>query len=408
MYCTNCGRESEESIKFCVYCGTVLDEGDTGSGTGGREGSGRMASQAAAVSMAETEHAAAGRRITFILAVILNAFVITMGFMRWIRIRIRFIGFDERYHLWEAVQLVEDIADLTGKRELDFFALFLAIPLILWLIGILLTMVGILSWVINQARRKAWKWFIGASIVQMMSALLFLITAYGMRFLINNTVAWKLESTIGWRPDSVTIGDSIRVSLWPWIVLGLSIFMLIMFSASRDPEKPSGYKGTAAAAMSMPPVASAVSSAMSSMNAMVSKTASATDWNDENTMMPDWDDDCTILLDSEGNGQRIPEFFHVVLQDRKMDSQVYTCNVMESLVIGRDAREADVVIEGNKSISRKHCRLFRDGDTCFVEDLDSANHTYLNGEMLTLPMPLQEGDVLKLGMVECVVTECSL
>lgn len=405
MYCTNCGRESEESTKFCVYCGAVLDEEDTDSGMERRRENRQTDMQRAAVSMAERESAAAGRRITFVLAVVLNSLVITMGFMKWIRIRINFIGFDERYHLWEAVQLMEDIADLSNQNDLEFFALFLAVPLILWLAGMMFTLVGILSWVINQARRKAWKWFIGASLVQMISALVFLITVYGMRFLINSTVAWKIESTVGWRPDSVSIGEALRVSIWPWLVLGLSIFLLIMFSASRDSEGASGYKGTSINNMSRPPLTSAISSAMSSVSAMASTAA---DDDDERTMMLDLDDDSTIMLDSEGNEQKIPECFHVVLQDRKIDSQIYVCDVIDFLVIGRDARESDVVIEGNKSISRRHCQLFRDGDACFAEDLDSINHTYLNGEMLTSPMALQEGDILKLGTVEYIVTECSL
>ena len=413
MYCSNCGRKSEENIRFCVYCGEPLDE--EGSRMEGEkeamepvftekwnqpgmqpgrnpasEYEGYRQARAEAVLAAEEESAASGRRITFILAVILNAFVITMGFMKWVGIRISFVGVNEHYHLWEVVQLVKDIADLTRQDDLEFFALFLSVPLILWLIGIFFTMLGTLVWVVNQARRKAWKWFLGASLAQMMSAIAFLVTAYGMRFLIDFGITWEVERITGWRPDSVTVGEAIRVSIWPWLVLGLSIFLLVMVSASRDPAKTSDDKKSSAfAAMSAP-------------------IFPEDNFDDGQTMMLDPDDDCTVMLNPEEAGAEETEYFRVTLQDRKLESRVYTCRVSEPVVIGRDLREADMAVEGNKSISRAHCRLFCDGDTCFVEDLNSVNHTYLNGEMLTSPMPLKEDDILRLGTVELVVKECCL
>lgn len=413
MYCSNCGRKSEESIKFCVYCGELLD-GEDGSGrrevakptaesvfTGRRNQAGRQPGRNPAPQdvgyrraraggfSEEARSAASGRRITFILAVALNALVISMGFTRWVGIRISFAGFNERYHLWEVVQLVNDIANLSGQSDLEIFALFLAVPLILWLAAMLFTLWGILVWVINQARRKAWKWYVGASILQMMSAMAFLATAYGMRFLINYGIAWELERKIGWRPDSVTVGEAIQVSIWPWLVLGLSIFLLIMFSASRDPAREESLDEAE-------PVLFA---------ALPSMTADSLE--DGRTMMLDPEDDRTIMLDMEGSGTEEGEYFRVVLQGRKPGSLIYACKVSGPVVIGRDPREADMAVEGDKSISRRHCRLFGEGAACFVEDLNSANHTYLNGEMLTAPMPLKEGDILKLGTVELVVAECS-
>ncbi len=48
-------------------------------------------------------------------------------------------------------------------------------------------------------------------------------------------------------------------------------------------------------------------------------------------------------------------------------------------------------------VSRKHCRLVRDGDTLKIEDLGSSNGTFLNGRRLTEPARLDTGDVIRIG-----------
>jgi len=57
-------------------------------------------------------------------------------------------------------------------------------------------------------------------------------------------------------------------------------------------------------------------------------------------------------------------------------------------------------------VSRCHCRIYGEDGDYYVEDLGSANGTFLNGERLTpyLPHVLGEGDRLQLGRVELVVT----
>jgi len=53
-------------------------------------------------------------------------------------------------------------------------------------------------------------------------------------------------------------------------------------------------------------------------------------------------------------------------------------------------------------ISRKHCRLIKDGDTLRAEDLGSSNGTYVNGERVQ-EAELSPGDTLKVGSVVFVV-----
>ena len=56
-------------------------------------------------------------------------------------------------------------------------------------------------------------------------------------------------------------------------------------------------------------------------------------------------------------------------------------------------------------VSRRHARIHRQKAQYFVEDLGSANGTFLNGQRLTpyLPHPLHDGDELQLGRVRIQV-----
>src|SRR6476619_1134722 len=53
-------------------------------------------------------------------------------------------------------------------------------------------------------------------------------------------------------------------------------------------------------------------------------------------------------------------------------------------------------------VSRKHCRLIRDGDTLKLEDLGSSNGTFLNGSRVQ-EAQLSPGDTIQVGPVVFVV-----
>lgn len=47
--------------------------------------------------------------------------------------------------------------------------------------------------------------------------------------------------------------------------------------------------------------------------------------------------------------------------------------------------------------SSQHARISREGPVVVIEDLGSTNGTYLNGELLTGPQPLHDGDRIRIG-----------
>jgi pSer/pThr/pTyr-binding forkhead associated (FHA) protein len=64
---------------------------------------------------------------------------------------------------------------------------------------------------------------------------------------------------------------------------------------------------------------------------------------------------------------------------------------------------ADGGLEGG--VSRRHAKIHQKGNRFFIEDVGSANGTFLNGQRLTpyLPHPLQKGDKLQLGRLQLSV-----
>lgn len=69
----------------------------------------------------------------------------------------------------------------------------------------------------------------------------------------------------------------------------------------------------------------------------------------------------------------------------------------EPLLIGR-ADDCGLTI-GNTSVSRRHCQIFRDGDSCTVEDLGSTNGVFVNGQKVQR-LGLRDGDRLRVGHCE--------
>jgi len=69
----------------------------------------------------------------------------------------------------------------------------------------------------------------------------------------------------------------------------------------------------------------------------------------------------------------------------------------ESLVIGRDAT-CDVVV-AEQQVSRQHIKIKRIDTAYYIEDLESKNGTWVNGEQLKGERLLEDGDEIDLAQV---------
>jgi ABC-type multidrug transport system ATPase subunit len=69
----------------------------------------------------------------------------------------------------------------------------------------------------------------------------------------------------------------------------------------------------------------------------------------------------------------------------------------ENVIVGR-AAEVDLILS-HPEVSRRHCRILRDGENWFVEDLGSQRGTVVNGNRISGRTPLKPGDQIQVGPV---------
>jgi hypothetical protein len=72
--------------------------------------------------------------------------------------------------------------------------------------------------------------------------------------------------------------------------------------------------------------------------------------------------------------------------------------------LGKSREYCEYVVEGNRTISRRHARITNENGVFFIEDLQSMNHTYLNDKQLAEKerAVLRNGDHIRLANEEFI------
>jgi pSer/pThr/pTyr-binding forkhead associated (FHA) protein len=68
----------------------------------------------------------------------------------------------------------------------------------------------------------------------------------------------------------------------------------------------------------------------------------------------------------------------------------------DNMIIGRE-EDCDIVLP-SRQVSRNHARIRRSGGRHILEDLGSKNRTFVNGQELTEPYTLQDGDEIQIAL----------
>lgn len=99
-----------------------------------------------------------------------------------------------------------------------------------------------------------------------------------------------------------------------------------------------------------------------------------------------------LHLQHGSDSAEVPTAFLVdLVSNRKIPITTPRCKV------GRDDLN-DIVISGDQSISRFHFVITKDADQYMVQDHKSRHGTFLNGNQIAGPIPINDGDVLKVGV----------
>lgn len=115
--------------------------------------------------------------------------------------------------------------------------------------------------------------------------------------------------------------------------------------------------------------------------------------------------------DSDGHTRMLKAAggLQLTLQDLDNPSKTFEYPLRDKLLIGRDRKKCQIVIDYNTYVSSVHCEIVSKGGSLFVRDgggdvIASTNGTFVNDKRVAPELPLPSGAVLKLGPVRLKVT----
>lgn len=314
------------------------------------------------------------------------------GFMKWIQIEIPFVGtFNGSYHIWSLISLLKNVEDWTGEDRIATVRLIVSIPMILWIVGGVLAVVSILIGICVKRKKVSGILSIVSSVFMLSSGSVYLFLVHWAKAKINEQMQDAFGIAIG--------GGVIKVPVWPGLMvfLGISgivcsvLFLIIGMGTDEKEQEVS---------KNMDPMRNKKSQSSILVNNQHQRSIASKKIGSQG------DAHQTQKLNSEMQASQGYGF--IVFQDMKDTSKLYGANLENSVVVGRDPDGCNIIISGDRSVSRKHCRVFRNGMMCYVEDLQSYNHTYVNEILVSAPVPVKKGDYLRLGNLDLVVAECSM
>ena len=95
---------------------------------------------------------------------------------------------------------------------------------------------------------------------------------------------------------------------------------------------------------------------------------------------------------------------HVLhLTDVNNPGKTFQAPIADTVVIGRTAKETDIVLDYDRSVSARHLSICERDGRFYARDLDSSNGSLLNGVRLTEEMEIYSGSILTLGRLEMKV-----
>lgn len=87
----------------------------------------------------------------------------------------------------------------------------------------------------------------------------------------------------------------------------------------------------------------------------------------------------------------------LVVQDNDNQPEQHWTLEQETTILGRD-ESCDIVLN-ERQISRQHIRIYLDNEQYYIEDLESKNGTWVNGQQLKGKRPLMDGDEVHVALV---------
>lgn len=93
----------------------------------------------------------------------------------------------------------------------------------------------------------------------------------------------------------------------------------------------------------------------------------------------------------------------IKLTDRGDEMKTYQSGFKGAVIIGRNPSYCTLLLNGDNSISGRHCGIYVRRGHFYIRDLNSSNGTKVNGIPLAEEIEIRTGDVVKLGRAEYTI-----
>lgn len=120
--------------------------------------------------------------------------------------------------------------------------------------------------------------------------------------------------------------------------------------------------------------------------------------SDETCLMEDGGE--TLFMDGTNAGSWKDEILLLQLQDMDHPERVFQYPVAGNVFIGRTAEANQIVLDYDRSVSGRQCRVYAKGDRIFVENLSNVNITQVNSVKVERDIQIHSSDILKMGHVQ--------
>lgn len=117
---------------------------------------------------------------------------------------------------------------------------------------------------------------------------------------------------------------------------------------------------------------------------------------------PDAEEDETVMLGPESGSASLPigGNYLLVLQDRTETGRIFRFPLKQKVIVGRNIDKVNIAIDYNLTVSGQHCEIYIRGDRCYINDLRSANRTFVNKKPISGETEITTGTVIGLGTAE--------
>lgn len=94
--------------------------------------------------------------------------------------------------------------------------------------------------------------------------------------------------------------------------------------------------------------------------------------------------------------------YKISLENRQTDEH-YERVFEGEIVVGRSPEYAQLILLNDRSVSKQHFKVSAENGQFLIEDLNSSNHTWLNGRRVTGRVPIKTGDRVVAGYYSYLV-----